>query len=116
MDRKETRREGNEIGWAVVGKHGAIEFWMFSDDHLKGLGLSTRSLGGVETHQRTPFEYSQSQGTPDHEECPVLDGPCWHDGTSLWASEHWIPKYRILGEEWVWAELERTYRKTWGDE
>jgi len=70
----------------------------------------------VETHQRTPMSYSSFKVAPDHPDCVVLGGPCWHDGTSLWAHEHWIPLYEALGEEWVWGELERTYHATWGDE
>lgn len=107
LNRIETRRTSdNQKGWAVVGKHGGIEFWFIEpaqDDPWK------ERLGGVETHQRRPMEYSKSQDTPDHKHCEVIDGPCWHDGTSLWASEHWIPMYEACGEEWVWQELETTY-------
>lgn len=107
MKRKRTRENSEDEGWAVVGPEGAIEFWMMPE--MRGL-----KLGGVETHRRTPFEYSLHKEIPDHDHCAVLDGPCWHDGTSLWASEHWIPMYEACGEEWVWLELEKTYREVFG--
>ena len=107
LQRKKTRRDSDDqIGWAVVGDKGAIEFWMFTSEEMMRM-----DLGGVETHRRTPFEYSQSDTTPDHDHCVLLDGPCWHDGTSLWAAEYWIPMYRTCGEDWVWQELESTYQE-----
>lgn len=108
MERKETRRDSTDsLGWAVVGEHGAVEFWV-----MEG---SKELIGGVEYHHRAPMEYSSNKAEPDHADCPVLDGPCWHDGTSLWAVEHWIPGYAACGEGWVWDELEHTYRK-WSQE
>lgn len=96
-------------GWAVVGDWGAIEFWIDSNNDY-------RTFGGVEIHQRIPFECSLNQVEPDYKHCEVLDGPCSHDGSSLWACEHWIPTYQKLGddaEKWIWAELEREYEETW---
>jgi hypothetical protein len=44
--------------------------------------------------------------------CSLLGGgKCWHDGTSLWASEHWAPGFANGGAEWVWRELRKTYQR-----
>lgn len=102
MKRVRTREaSSDQFGFAVVGDLGAMEFWMFTDHP---------DLGGVEAHRRDPSEYQDDRSK--HDDCPLLDGaPCWHDGTSLWASEHWIPLYQQCGEEWVWAELEARYQE-----
>lgn len=39
---------------------------------------------GIEYHSRTPIH---SEGGPDHIDCPVVNGWCWHDGTSLGGRE-----------------------------
>jgi hypothetical protein len=117
--RTRTRATDKTYGWAVVGPHGAIEFW-FTD---RGQGADYyRYLGGVETHQRKPFEYSSDKEAPDHDKCDVLSGPCWYDGTSLWAMEYWIPEvlrydnWQEAEELFVFPTLERTYKGRWVDE
>jgi len=96
-------REGDKHseGWAVVGELGAMEFWMFTP-------LREYGGGGVEAHLSAPRGYK-------HEHCDILNAPCWHDGTSLWASEHWIPMYQACGEEWVYQELEARYADFMGE-
>ena len=32
-----------------------------------------------------------SNNPPSHDECHILKSPCWHDGTSLYAEEHYVP-------------------------
>jgi hypothetical protein len=87
----------NRSGYVLMGPLGAIEFWHHNDDH---------EISGVEQHSRT-----NKFGSFERDHCDLLGGKCWHDGTSLWASEYWVPRFKMLGEEWVWEELERTYSK-----
>jgi hypothetical protein len=97
----ETRRSKEHTkGWAVVGSKGAVEFHIITSD-------THPLVGGVETHYGSPPEYMNNE-PPHHTDCPLI-GTCWHDGTSLWAEEYWIPLYQKLGEEWVWYRLELLY-------
>lgn len=56
---------------------------------------------------------SRRDGNPaiHHNDCSITGGDCWHDGTSLWAREHWLPGMARGGEDWVWRELELAYRE-----
>lgn len=36
-------------------------------------------------------------------------GKCWHDGTSLWASEYWIPYVLPRGDKIIWETIEFNY-------
>jgi hypothetical protein len=86
--------------WCVVGPDGAVDFWFFH---------STPTLGGIEEHRRIPPSYRKDG--PDHEQCHLLTGPCWHDGSSLYASEVLIPLYQNYGEDALGQQLEREYRE-----
>lgn len=46
-------------------------------------------MGGIEVHLPHRGEHGSEQ--PSHEHCWLLDGPCWHDGTSLGFSEQVAP-------------------------
>lgn len=72
--------------WAVVGDQGAMHFW------CEYIALVNRHVGGIEVHYRESHEHAE--GPPDNEDCWLLKGPCWHDGSSLWAEEYWIPMWK----------------------
>lgn len=95
--------------FGVVGEHGAVElqFRVLTGDAIHEL-LDRVGAAGLEKHSRTPFEYSD-KSKPDHADCWLIGGPCWHDGTSLWASEYWMPNFQRLGTEWLWPRLEQQY-------
>lgn len=62
--------------WELVGPNGAIHFAVTMSDPKYGgpsAGLEFHSLSG--------------EGAPHHVNCPLTGGRCWHDGTSLYASE-----------------------------
>lgn len=110
-----TREDDYEKRWIVVGKHGAVDF------HCTHSGSETSRkygrVGGVEYHHRRPTSYMGADYSCTDEHCYVLGGKCWFDGTSLWASEHWIPMFEACGEDWIWRELEATYRRhEWAEE
>ena len=66
--------------------------------------------GGVEVHSRVAM-YGDKEA--DHQCCNVLGGPCWHDGSSLAASEffeYWHGDDECafgLCESWARSETER---------
>lgn len=100
-----TRDDGYERRWVVVGPKGAVDFHCTHgpvDHPIVG------RIGGVEYHYRTPPDYMRSEAA-HHPCCWALDGPCWSDGSSLQATEHWIPMLERAGEDAIWAELERAY-------
>jgi hypothetical protein len=68
--------------WELVGPYGGISFHVQVPPENKEYSPTA----GLEFHYSSPPEYMKDQA-PSHKRCPVLDGPCWHDGTSLYATE-----------------------------
>jgi hypothetical protein len=95
---------------AVVGDKGGIHF------HFRKYPESLKSImtpftdrypydaGGVEVHKRCT-----GGEQPNHESCWLLGEPCYHDGSSLYASEVMLPLYLSQGEEAVFIKLEIDY-------
>lgn len=80
--------------WSVVGRHGAIHL------HISDMGkersekyCTEQFSGGIEIHYRQPPSYMRNDA-PSQDRCWLLQGPCWHDGSSLQVSESWIPRWR----------------------
>lgn len=96
----------------VIGEDGGCEFhFSCADEERRIYGDGAITSGGFECHFKAssrPEYYADH--APHHTDCPVTGGDCWHDGTSLWAREHWLPGMASGGEEWVWRELENAYR------
>jgi hypothetical protein len=46
--------------------------------------------GGIGIHYRTPPDYMKDDA-PSCNPCWLIGGPCWHDGSSMQATEFWIP-------------------------
>lgn len=69
--------------WELVGPEGGIHF------HVS-LTTGYPASCGLEFHHaaRAGFRCDEA---PDHINCPLIGEPCWHDGTSLYASEHFWP-------------------------
>ncbi len=111
---KQIRSEDNyETRWILVGPLGAIDFHCTNLPMLERMREMVPDIwrsGGVEYHCRTAPDYMRDK-TASHTHCFVLGGPCWHDGTSLWASEHWIPLLEREGEDAIWRELHATYQR-----
>lgn len=54
-----------------------------------------RYSGGIEMHYRSARNSGRPDTPPDHDYCPLIKCPCWHDGSSLWVSENIL---NVLGE------------------
>jgi len=76
--------------YSCVGAIGAVHLHItdHGDEHAEKYG--ERYSGGIEGHWR----YAIANRPPDHALCPFLNAPCWHDGSSLQATETWIPLWR----------------------
>jgi hypothetical protein len=115
---------GMEIRWLLRGPAGAAQFLLYSDwipgQLSPGHGLmpdgsySWQSVRGdplypmgadVGYHARRPQFDGQD---PMSDECIVLGGPCYYDGSGMRADK--LTKVFVqFGEQAVWDELESVY-------
>lgn len=69
--------------WDVVSLCGAISFHVsFYKPH--------EATCGLEFHSAQPV----GDRAPDHINCPLTGGRCWHDGTSMYAEEYVWPQVK----------------------
>lgn len=76
--------------WTCIGRHGAMHLHISGPHHYDG---RENWSAGLETHHRQPPEHMEDDA-PSHEKCWLIGGPCWHDGTSLYASEQLLPEWQ----------------------
>jgi|GEM_PF-1259725 len=98
--------------WELRGPIGGIHFHASlsrNDEYEPSCGLEFHHC----------FDPSGGNQAPHHTNCHVTGGQCWHDGTSLYASEHIWPIVRdyLRGGEHaeVFRLLEREYEKHFED-
>lgn len=77
--------------WSVIGANAGLHLHI-TDGKRYAQSEDMRYSGGIEIHYRYPPEYMQDQ-PPSQDKCWLLKCPCWHDGSSLQASEIWIPRW-----------------------
>lgn len=108
MHRKYFESPDGRREWAVTGEGGSLSFWCSPVREQSRITYGADYYGGVETHynELTKPDYLQGNGRDD---CSINSGKCWHDGTSLWASEYWIPYVLPLGDQHIWETLEFNY-------
>ncbi len=106
------------VNMQVVGKDGCIEFAFALTGHPPRVYNTNLRTLGIEYHWN-PMSKSVPApflNTPvSHNQCPALNGPCYHEGTSLWASEFWQPMLVYHGPNDVWYQLRIEYEKTFGN-
>lgn len=113
---------GCDMRWYLIGPDVAIQFVVYTNWHLPHVTREQMSrpydaTGGdphwmerplpadIGYHSRKPAYEGQSV---TREDCHVLGGPCYYDGSSLQAEA----VFRILlaeGSDGVWREMERRY-------
>jgi len=76
-----------QFNWCLTGPDGGIHIW--ARVNPSRVISWEKYYGGVETHYRKQVYSWQEE--PSHAHCWLLDGPCWHDGTSLYFSERLAP-------------------------
>lgn len=93
--------------WELVGPEGGVHF------HVSLIDKYPPSCG-LEFHH-TKRNEDRAPGTT---QCWLTGGPCWHDGTSLYASETlWPmvePMLRSCDHELIFKVLEREYADRFG--
>lgn len=75
--------------WELRGPIGGLHFHVSIMDDPKYGDPSC----GLEFHHA--FDPTKGQEAPAHINCPVTGGRCWHEGTSLYASEHVWPLVKM---------------------
>jgi len=89
--------------WSLIGPKGGLHFHI---NENKDFGDS----GGLEFHSFEPLEH-QKKDPPSHLDCWLLKGRCWHDGTSLYATETLWPMIKPMlrngDHETIFKFLER---------
>lgn len=94
------KKETDErVDYAVIGEKGAVHFW-----HFKKFANS----GGVEEHRKEPAAYQVGRPA-DHDCCFIIECPCWHDGSSLYADK-FFPILEVQGEDAVYIQLKTEYQ------
>ena len=97
--------------WSVVGPMGAVHYHVTLTE---GYGPSA----GLEFHHTRSTGYRCDEA-PDHLKCEFTGEPCWHDGTSLYASETLWPQIQSClysgNHEAVFALLEWEYDRRFND-
>lgn len=112
LTRRHEIRPNGEQHYVVIGEEGAIHFHLMesSEDSRKAYG--ERYWGGVEIHSKKALYDNQMSISKN---CWILGCECWHDGSSLMASERYIPEWefcqRIGDFESLWLSLEHMYRQ-----
>jgi hypothetical protein len=85
------RQPGNPKRFAIVGynERGAIELWSEPNNGRVQAITGEPSMGGIETHSpRQLYDFSPE---PTREDCLILGGPCWADGSSLAYRDRVLP-------------------------
>jgi hypothetical protein len=80
--------------WSLIGRHGGVHL------HISGPHVYDNSehwSAGLEFHYRSPPEYMEND-PPSHDRCWLIECPCWHDGTILYAQEHYLPMF-LMGDD-----------------
>lgn len=82
--------------WSLKGPSGGVHVW--AQFHENPTSWGEKCYGGCEVHYPySPYEHSGNE--PHHEKCWLLNGPCWHDGSSLYFSENIQPMVESYEDE-----------------
>lgn len=98
----------------MVGDQGAIHFHFViyknkeANEIIKDCDMEYAP--GLEIHYRNCPDYMNPK-EPSQEHCWLLDAPCWHDGSSLYACEFVMPNLIRRGVDWLWEFLEERYKE-----
>jgi len=95
--------------WCVSGKLGSVSFWVNETGKEWQGGGGERYYGGVEYHYTKESKPKYLGKGSHNKKCDQNNGQCWHDGTSLWASEYWIPIILPMGDDAIWNRLKQQY-------
>ena len=89
--------------WVVRGQVMCLELWITEP----GPALGIEPQAGLESHYLIRPPWVQDEA-PHHTSCSITGGDCWHDGTSLYAMEYYLPMWRPCRDpaDQFWDDLE----------
>ena len=95
--------------WRLIGALGGIELHISGPHKYEG---REEYSAGLEMHYRAAPDYKAGDA-PSHDHCWLLKCPCWHDGTSLYAQEHYVPLWFALrgDHDAMFDHLQGEYRE-----
>ena len=105
------------IQFNLIGPKGAVHFifetgWYTNDlqKHVASFGLTEKTFqpSGRDLGYHSPIPMYEGQDIAQ-ENCQVLNGPCYSDGSGLRAAK-WLPNFISGGTEWLWPQLEEEYK------
>lgn len=113
---------GCTVRFLLTGPQGAMQFVVLTDWYLPHTKRELRENGTLRSdlypmafdlgyHSPKPMHEGQS---PMEQECDVLGGQCYYDGTTLGA-EPIVDVMLREGSEGVWRELEKQYEIRFGE-
>jgi hypothetical protein len=106
------------IFFYVIGEKGAVQWMIGTDWYPAPAREHLRGFPSREAVQPVAWDIGYHSRTPMYDghtlmgnECNVIGGPCYYDGSSLNA-EKWVEGFINGGTEWLWPKLEEYYRFT----
>lgn len=83
--------------FSLIGRFGALA--------LNIREYKDTPSAGLEYHHKSPLGYMDD--APSRTDCYLLNGPCWHDGTSLYATETYLPVFQYGDHERIFRMMTR---------
>lgn len=112
LTRRHEIRPNGEQHYVVIGEEGAIHFHLMESSEDSREIFGKRYWGGIEIHSKKQMYDWSEQPTSDN--CWILGCQCWSDGSSLMATERYIPEWEFCERtgdfESLWLSLEHMYR------
>lgn len=112
--RKNYGIHGVEMRMYVIGKRGAVQFVLYTNWHLPHVDAELRAKGPklsatpADLGYHSPIPTYEGQEDYGHDDCHLLGGRCYYDGSGLNA-ERIFDVLRAEGSDGVWRELEKYY-------
>src|SRR5690349_13442296 len=97
-----------EIFFALKGPLGGVHF------HMRLFHSARNSLAGFEIHSPKPI-YGEAGKPPDNEKCWLIEGQCYHDGSSSIGSAMVEQIQSGATEQEIWERLEAFYKRNLSD-
>lgn len=100
--------------WKLIGAAGGLHLHISDREEELIFG---RYSGNLEFHYRAPPNHLKTYA-PNDDRCWLLGCPCWHDGTSVYASDFLIPFWLVEpnNHDRMFISLAHEYTKKFGGE
>ena len=93
--------------YELIGAHGGLNVHV-SGPHVYDGGEHWSA--GFEVHSRTPLYCDDA---PSHDQCWLLQCPCWHGGSSLQAEERYLPLIKAGAHDLVFWNMVNAADDRW---